>query len=82
MSKRVPHQVRRPQAQQAYGQAQFDAAVEPAAEHAARLGPRHDARARPELNRQERVIFTVYVVLGILIALFLAVTGVLWLLGG
>jgi hypothetical protein len=40
-----------------------------------------DAAARPEMNRQERVIFTVYVVLGILTVLFLAATGVLSWLG-
>jgi hypothetical protein len=34
------------------------------------------------MNRHERVIFTLYVVLGILVVLFLAATGVLWWLGG
>jgi hypothetical protein len=43
--------------------------------------PRKRMVARPEMSRQERVIFTVYVVLGLLIALFLAATGVLWWLG-
>jgi hypothetical protein len=33
------------------------------------------------MNRRERVIFTVYVVMGILIVLFLAATGLLWWLG-
>jgi hypothetical protein len=30
------------------------------------------------MNRQERVIFTVYVVMGLATVAFLAVTGVLW----
>jgi hypothetical protein len=34
------------------------------------------------MNRHEWVIFTVYVVLGILVVLFLAATGVMWWLGG
>jgi hypothetical protein len=42
----------------------------------------YDAATRPEMNRHERVIFTLYVVLGILVVLFLAATGVLWWLGG
>jgi hypothetical protein len=66
----------------AHRRAQLDAAVEPAAERAARPGSAEEAAAGPEMNRQERVIFTVYVVIGILIVLFLAATGVLWWLGG
>jgi hypothetical protein len=80
MSRRVAHRVGRPQAPQTHPQAQLDAAGEPAAERPARPGLRDEAR--PEMNRQERVIFTVYVVLGILVVLFLAATGVLWWLGG
>jgi type VI protein secretion system component VasF len=76
MSIRVPLPLRRPQAKPAHGQAQVDA-FEPAAERAARPGP----KGRPEMNRRERLIFTVYVVLAILIVLFLAATGVLWWLG-
>jgi hypothetical protein len=34
------------------------------------------------MNRQERVVFTVYVVLAILVVLFVAATGLLWWLGG
>jgi hypothetical protein len=81
MSIRVPHRIRRPRAQEAPRQAPLDAAVEPVAERPARHGVGHDAGARPEMNRQERVIFAVYVVLAILILLFLGVTGVLWWLG-
>jgi hypothetical protein len=36
------------------------------------------ATPSPEMNRQERVIFTVYVVMGLAAVVFLAVTGVLW----
>jgi hypothetical protein len=43
---------------------------------------REVAPARPEMNVQERVTFTAYVVMGILIVLFLAATGVVWWLGG
>ena len=80
MSIRDAHRVGRQQAQQTHPKAQLDAAVEPATERAARPGSADEAR--PEMNRQERVIFTVYVVLGILVVLFLAATGVLWWLGG
>ena len=82
MSERVSHRVGRLQGRHARRQAQVDAAGELAAARAARPGLRRDAGAGPELNRQERAIFTVYVVLGILIVLFLAATGVLWWLGG
>jgi hypothetical protein len=75
---RVAQRVGRPQAQQTPPRARLDAAVEPAA----RPGFGDEAAAGPEMNRQERAIFTVYVVIGILIALFLATTGVLWWLGG
>jgi hypothetical protein len=40
------------------------------------------APAKPEMNKQERVTFTAYVVMGILIVLFLVATGVVWSLGG
>jgi hypothetical protein len=82
MFKRAPPRVARLQAQQAHRQAQLDAAVEPAAERAPRPRAGYDAAAGPEMNRHERVIFTVYVVMGILIVLFLAATGLLWWLGG
>jgi hypothetical protein len=81
MSIRGLHRVRRPQAQQAHGPAQLDAGNEVAAEPAARPGLGPDAGARPEMDRQERVIFTIYLVLVILIVLFLATTGMLWWLG-
>jgi hypothetical protein len=79
---RVAHQVARPQAQQPDPQAQRDAAVDPAAERAAPPGLRDEAPARPPMNRQERVTFTVYVAMGMLIMLFLAATGVAWWLEG
>ena len=82
MSIRDAHRVGRQQAQQTHPKAQLDAAVEPAAERAASPGSAEEAAAGPEMNRQERVIFTVYVVMGILIVLFLAATGVVWWLGG
>jgi hypothetical protein len=78
MSTRGPHRVRRPQAQQGHGPQQLPANVKPAAERAACPALGHDTGARPGMNRQERLIFTVYVVLAILIVLFLAATGVLW----
>jgi len=34
------------------------------------------------MNRRERLIFWVYVVLAIVVVLFLVATGVLWWLGG
>jgi hypothetical protein len=71
MYRRVPPRVARLQARQAQP---LDAAVEPAAPPS--LG--HDARAAPQMNRQERVIFTVYVVMGSQIVLFLAGTGMAW----
>lgn len=40
-----------------------------------------EALARPEMNRQERIIFTVYVVIAVLIAAFLAAMGAAWSLG-
>jgi hypothetical protein len=82
MSIRGPHRVRRAQAQQAHGPARLAAAIEPATERTARPGLGRDTGARPEMNRQERLIFRVYVVLAILVVLFLVATGVLWWLGG
>jgi hypothetical protein len=81
MSRRGPRQVRRPQAKPAHGPAQLAATVEPTAKRAARPGLGHDTGARPPMNRQERLISTVYVVLAILVVLFLAAIGVLWWLG-
>jgi hypothetical protein len=82
VSIRGPHRVRRAQARQAHGPARLAAAIEPATERAARRGLGRDAGAGPEMNRKERLIFGVYVVLAILVVLFLAATGVLWWLGG
>jgi hypothetical protein len=77
----VADPVGRLQAQQTHPQAQLDAAVERAAGRAARPDLGDEAAARSEINRQERVIFTVYVVMAILIVLFLAATGLVWWLG-
>ena len=44
-----------------------------------RIAP--EALPRPEMNRQERIIFTVYMVMAVLITAFLAVTAVAWWLG-
>lgn len=81
MSIRVSHLAGRLRAQRSHRQAGLDVVVEPAAERAARPGVGYDAAARPEMNRKERVIFTVYVVMGILIVAFLAAIGLLWWLG-
>jgi hypothetical protein len=43
---------------------------------------RCDATARPEMNRQERVNFTIYLALAVLNVLFLTVTGAAWWLRG
>jgi hypothetical protein len=43
--------------------------------------PRRLPAAKPEMNRQERVISTAYLVIIALILAFLAVTGVVALLG-
>jgi hypothetical protein len=40
-----------------------------------------DAAAEPELTRQERLISTVYLVMGALILAFLTATSVVWALG-
>lgn len=40
-----------------------------------------EAVRKPEMNRQERVIVTAYVALAVLIAAFVAATGVAWWLG-
>ena len=58
----------------------------PLAEHAATPASRTPVEERitpqavpkPEMNRQERVIFTAYVVMAILVAAFLVATGVVW----
>jgi hypothetical protein len=39
---------------------------------------RPEAVPKPEMNRQERVIFTAYVVMAILVAAFLVAVGVAW----
>ena len=44
-----------------------------------RIAP--EALPRPEMNRQERLIFTVYMVMAVLITAFLVVTVVAWWLG-
>lgn len=82
MSIRVAHRVGRLHAQRTHPQGQLDAAVEPAAERAAHPGLVEEAAARPQMNRPERVIFTAYVAMGILIVLFLAATAMVWWLGG
>ena len=82
MLKRVPHSVARPEAQQSQREGHPDAAVKPVPERAGRPSARTDAATRPGMNRQERVVFTVYVVLAILVVLFVAATGLLWWLGG
>jgi hypothetical protein len=82
MSMRGPHRVRGRRARQAHGPERRAAAIEPAAERAARPGLGRDTGAGPEMNRQERLIFRVYVVLAIVVVLFLVATGVLWWLGG
>jgi hypothetical protein len=43
--------------------------------------PRKPAAARPEMNRQERVIFTVYVGMIVMIVAFLAAAGIAAWLG-
>jgi hypothetical protein len=43
--------------------------------------PRRPAAAAPEMNRQERVIFTGYVVMIVMIVAFLAVAGMAAWLG-
>jgi hypothetical protein len=40
-----------------------------------------EAGPKPEMNRQERAIFTTYVVIAVLIVAFLLATGVAWWLG-
>jgi hypothetical protein len=45
------------------------------------MSTRHDAIATPQMNAQERLIFTIYVAMGAIIATFLASTSALWLLG-
>jgi hypothetical protein len=58
----------------------------PLAEHAATRASRTpvhkritpEAVPKPEMNRQERVIFTAYVVMAILVAAFLVAAGVAW----
>jgi hypothetical protein len=82
VSIRGPHRVRRAKARQAHGPARLAAAIEPAAERAARRGLGRATGAGPGMNRKERLIFGVYVVLAILVVLFLVATGVLWWLGG
>jgi hypothetical protein len=39
------------------------------------------AAAKPEMNRQERVIYTAYLAMIVMIVAFLAITGVVALLG-
>jgi hypothetical protein len=82
VSIRGPHRVGRRRARQAHEPARLAAAVEPAAERAARPGVGRDAAAGPGMNRRERLIFWVYVLLAIVVVLFLVATGVLWWLGG
>jgi hypothetical protein len=59
-------------------QAQFETADGRVAEPAGCSGVSSGAAPRPNMNRQERVIFRVYVALLVLSVLFLAATGVLW----
>lgn len=66
---------------QAHQDGQRDAALRLAATPAARPRFGYDEAPRPAMNRQERVIFTVYVVIGVLLLVFLLATGVAWWLG-
>lgn len=52
----------------------------PARERTRALRTRN-AAAQPEMSRQERVIFTVYVVMGAMILAFLTATTAVWSLG-
>jgi hypothetical protein len=67
-----------PGGQQATRQGRLDPAVRPAAGHPVRPGVGYEPTARPEMNRQKRVIFAAYVVMAVEIVLFLPVTAVLW----
>jgi hypothetical protein len=62
-----------------------DAHVEAAGRRGAGRAPppriEYDAPLKPEMNRQERVAFTVYSVMGAAIVAFLAATLLLWWLG-
>jgi hypothetical protein len=58
-----------------------DIALPLAVERAPSLVIEDDAPPAPEMNRQERVVFTVYVVMGAMIVAFLAATSLVWLLG-
>jgi hypothetical protein len=60
----------------------METAHQPTLERAIRPPPPLSPAIRPEINRQERVIFTTYVLLAILVGLFLAVSGVMWWLAG
>jgi CHASE3 domain sensor protein len=40
-----------------------------------------EAVRKPEMNRQERIILTAYVVMAVLIVAFLAAMGIAWSLG-
>lgn len=78
MTERVSYRFGRPQARQA----QRHAAVEPAGERATRLGVVRDAGVAPEVNRQDRVIVTVYAAPAVLVTLFVTATAVAWWLRG
>jgi hypothetical protein len=60
----------------------METAHQPTLERAIRPPRPLSPAIRPEINRQERVIFTTYVLLAILVGLFLAVSGVMWWLAG
>jgi hypothetical protein len=57
------------------------AAVPAAPSQAAPAKPRKPAAADPVMNRQERVIFTVYVSMSVVIVAFLAAVGLAAALG-
>jgi hypothetical protein len=57
------------------------ASVPVAPSQPARTRPRSRAAARPEMNRQERLTFTVYAAMIVMIVAFLAVVGLVAGLG-
>jgi hypothetical protein len=77
MSASFPHRIGRHHARHAYRRALLDAAAQ-AADRAAHAREEYHGLSRPKMNRQERVIFTLYVAMGVLIAAFLVATGVVW----
>jgi hypothetical protein len=77
----LPRLAQAPAAARPDAQAEVDAQLQAVAERASAPLIRYRASSKPEMNRQERLIVTAYVVMGAMLLTFLMAVAVAWLSG-